>query len=487
MIFAGNLIASTQTSKTYLSTRSVLQNKTIEFSAWHTLLFKSSSNSQNIIEKKNKKWVGNIQATGFYQESNNEYNLGQYFGYRDTVVNQIRDFVSVVDDEYFDGIWDAYVTHDYVGGNVVPRGNVGFSPRTYAYGMRLDLHQEFKRFFVRASTAIVQAKTNLGYGARGNLTNATKTGIVGKNLIDFFTGNLEQTEQYDQQEKLTYAKFSGSQNNSGLADVDVCLGYNMFERNDIHLDFGMLVTIPTGNEAKGEFLFEPIYGNGDHFAFGGFLDSKIRLWDDERDSIELLFSANLKYLFDNTQKRTIGIKDSDLNPIPYGHYYLGGKSGKTQLFPLANVLTRDLKIEPGIHFEALVALLLRAGNFTFDIGYDLFVADKEKVKLKRSWVNDTYAIANPTCRTDAPFDLDGDDGQDPSQPYAEQKIQSQHIDLKPASTPTRLTNKVYAACGYAFSKCQVPFILGCGVSYECTVRNTAPEGYALWGKLAVLF
>jgi hypothetical protein len=131
--------------------------------------------------------------------------------------------------------------------------------------------------------------------------------------------------------------------------------------------------------------------------------------------------------------------------------------------------------------------LLRAGNFTFDVGYNLFVADKEQVSLKYAWVDDTYAIANTKCYTDAAFDPDGEDGQDPAEPYAEQKIQSQHIDLNPATTPTRLTNKVYAAFGYAFSKSQVPFMLGCGVSYECTVRNTALEGYALWGKLAILF
>jgi hypothetical protein len=487
-IFTCNLItATTQTNKTYLSTRPVLQNKAMEFSVWHTLLFKSSADSQNIIKKTNKEWVGTIQATAFYQESNNEYNLGQYFGYHDVVANEIRDFVSVVTNENSDGIWSAYLTHDYAGGHTVPIGDVGFSPRTYAYGVRLDWHQEFKRFFVRVNTAVVQAKTNLGYGGRGTLVSSDKTGISGKNLIDFFTGNLEQTTQYDQQEKLTYAKFAGSKNNSGLADVDVYFGYNMFEREDVHLDFGIFATIPTGNESKGEFLFEPIYGNGDHFAFGGFFDSKVRIWDDERDSIELLFSANLKYLFENTQKRTVGIKDDNLDYIPYGHYYLGGQSGKTALFPLANVLTQDLKIEPGVHFEGLVALLLRAGNFTFDIGYNLFVADKENVKLKHAWVDDTYAIANPACRTDAAFDLDGTDGQNPAQPYADQKIQSQHIDLAPATTPTRLTNKVYAAFGYAFSKCQVPFMLGCGASYECTVRNTALEGYALWTKLAVLF
>ena len=49
------------------------------------------------------------------------------------------------------------------------------------------------------------------------------------------------------------------------------------------------------------------------------------------------------------------------------------------------------------------------------------------------------------------------------------------------------TTEVYAALGYALSNGSFPFMFGCGVSYESAVRNTSLEGYALWGKLAILF
>jgi len=114
------------------------------------------------------------------------------------------------------------------------------------------------------------------------------------------------------------------------------------------------------------------------------IDSKFSLRN-KPDSwgAEFLLDANVKYLFKNTQKRTLGLLDDGGDNIPFGYYRLGGENGQTNLFPMANVLTQDLNIGGMWQFEGMAALSFNYNGWVIDLGYDLFVKESEDFARKK--------------------------------------------------------------------------------------------------------
>lgn len=328
------------------------------------------------------------------------------------------------------------------------------------------------------------------------------------NLFDYFTGKIEylnNAESTQLQKKLTHAKFGGAHDRCGIADINASLGYTFLNHNNCRAGLAMNVTFPTGHKATGEWLFEPMLGNGKHWGLGVELDSKLRLWDEgrgkSRDAIDFLFFANLKYLFDDTEKRTLGLLYNDGKKIKYGHYYLAGKKGEYQVFPLANILTRDIKVDPRLQFELLTSLAFSSENVTFDIGYNLFVKEDEKIFLKNNWDEETYAIANPgypgNPSTEGYFTRAGVDPNeglfDPtnSSHYDAKTIpgpiQFRNLDFDAARTPSQVTHKIYGALNYAFYEWKNPLMLGLGASYEFNSGNASLEGYTIWAKASIAY
>lgn len=501
-LLATSAFSKTHTNKTFLTPRSSLDNLPLEVSSWHT---------QFMIKNKHK-FEGSIQASGFYQKSDNRSDLGKYFGYYAKNEQVKRDFISIIpmpDPNVMpfntDDIPVLYIIHDPTAAALNFGGKIKFKPTQEVYGLHLDYYQNLCNFYLKVNLPIVEVKNDLNISSIGELPFAKLFGgDTFYNLYDFFKGKIENldAESNSQQKKLTHAKFSGTKDECGVADINVSLGYTFYKKHNCRVGIGANVTIPTGNDSNGEWLFDARVGNGDHWAVGGELESKFRLWDEGkgRDSIDFLLFANLKYLFENSEKRTLGLLDNAGEKIKFGHYYLAGKKGELPVFPLANVLTRDVKVEPGLQFEMLAGLAFNANNVTFDLGYNLFVKDCENVHLKDDWKNDTYAIANPGYPEEdinGYLTLTGEEPNNgpfnPTNPaHYDAKtipgpIQKENLDIDAARTPSQLTHKVYGALNYAFYEWKYPLMLGIGASYEFDSGNAALEGYNFWVKASVSY
>ena len=493
---AASAHTKTVTNKTFFMPRSVHNNLAMEYSTWHS----------QISKKEDRNWAGSVQATGFFQASTNKSNLGNYFGEFAENQDVLRDYISVVGEDLItgdpvpardpDGIESQYIFHHMQPVAVQPDigGKIRFKPYQETYGLRFDYHQNIvKDFYFKASLPVVNVKNNIStsdIGEQRALINDPGAPYAGKNLYDYLKGNLAVTTadgagyEDNLQNALTHAKLDGKKDKAGVADIDLAIGYNFWKKRGNHIGVYLDVTIPTGNSPKGEFLFEPICGNGQHWAFGGGLDTKFRLWNKKNDSINLLVVADLKYLFQDTEKRTLSLLNDNGNKINFGHYYLGGEKDAYPTFPLANVLTQDLKIRPGLQFEGLVDLAFESTNLTFDIGYNIFSKEEESVFLKNTWPTATYAIANPTFDTQIAFD--------PATDYAAAmliagSIEQKHLDFDAVRHPRYTTHKIYGALGYAFNDWKFPLMLGLGTSYEFTGGNAALENYALWCKAGLSF
>ena len=210
-------------------------------------------------------------------------------------------------------------------------------------------------------------------------------------------------------EPLNYARIAGCNcaplTRSGLADLRFTLGYNAYMSDTLHVGFGLTGAAPTGNRPHGEFVFEPMVGNGNHWELGGQFTSHYEFWqsEDEEKSFTGYFDINLTHMFTARQTRTF-----DLKGKPNSRYMLAQKLGKPSFAlyyapafgttntnanfvpdasfkniftPAANLTTVDVDVNIGAQIDMVVMLNYTSKNVSFDFGYNLWARTCERIKL----------------------------------------------------------------------------------------------------------
>jgi hypothetical protein len=427
-------------------------------------------------------WKSHFQVVPFYQASVKGEDVGKYFGIGNGKNNfKIGQLVGVNSVE----VQSNYLFHDYANvaaGSQYPDGDVYLDPKQEVFGFRFDFFQflkhPFKNTFIKFGIPIVRVEND----PHLNVRNGNADGD-GNTLAKFFSGQAIVQDVTNEQNALTYAKIDGRRSDAGVADVDVAFGYRFVQdpRKTLYMNVG--ITLPTGNKATGQYLFEPIYGNGQHFAVGFGIDASLELWKRKSCNGRLLVSLNHRYLFRGSQVRTIPI---DSPAYPLGRYYLLAKNGDpsgTPLTPAANILTQAVSVRPGNQVDTMVAVSVKSKRFLLDLGYNLFLKEGESVKLKTAWPSTTqYGIAYRG------FAINGGGNVDIDNPlHVEKKIETADLSLVGAATPSQITHKAFGALGYKFHIGRFPTSFSFGASYEFAQDNHELEGYAFWGKFGMSF
>jgi hypothetical protein len=504
LVGVGSVGAKTYTNKTFLATRSHNDNMAMEYTGWHKQWRKMMG----------KRWGGTFQATGFYQASENQTDLGKYFGKYNSATasatniysGQIQDFIWVMsrpgltatNNEKAFLLDPGFIIHDNVPAiakdqRLHVKGT--FRPKQTSYGIRLDYHQKLdklaKGMYFKATVPIVHVKNDMNVAYTGTkMSQKIPPGAtIDKTLANYLAGNLEIENV---QEKLKSAKICGSQSETGVADVELMLGYNFLYKEHKHCGVNVSITIPTTDTPDGEFLFEATIGQRGHWTLGLGVDSAFELWQHGEKSIEFNGAIKGKYIIPETEKRTLGFKyNTTAFPsiiagkfVPMGWYMLGGKLGQKVLFPLANILTRDVGVRPGWQVEGLANMVFNWSDFTFDLGYNLFAKERESVMVKCWPSTGMYAIAHPDDADPATAFTNAND----IWPNDDNWIMPEDLTTDPAVTPVYVTHKIYGGVTYAMNDWEYPFMFGVGASWEFTQgTNSALDGYALWAKIAVTF
>jgi hypothetical protein len=520
MIF-GSAAATTYSNKTFLTPRSNNMNLAMEYTTWHKQI--------SMID--DKKFGGSIQATGFYEESTNEKDLGKYFGVCGAD-GAIKDYlivyrtgalpISPLEDIASDFIFHTYDVQNW---KKTLADKLTWRPDRKAYGVRLDYHQKLDKLlnglYFKVTLPIVHVKTSMGWsssctacgaGAGGNcskqrLQSAADTlGGDLKSLGDYLTGNVVNDYANAKQVALCKAKIHNSNSETGVADIDVILGYNFIYKKDKHININIGVTIPTGNDPSGEYIWEAVVGNHDHWGLGFGLDSSFEIWKDDEKSLDFLLVFNYRYLFSSKEMRTMGMyfpsggtipAAQQGKKVPYGHWYLGAKKGDKFATPMANFLTRNIKVTPGSHFDGIVQLAFNYQNWTFDLGYNLFAKESENVRLKcvpcatgcspsdcDGWTDGTYAIINAGASN---WDTTAAFLNVATHAYGSVTIDTEHLDLSACTSPAATSHKLYGGIGHAFNDWDYPLMLGIGGSYEWGTDNDSLDQWALWAKIGLRF
>ena len=269
-------------------------------------------------------------------------------------------------------------------------------------------------------------------------------------------------------------------------------------RGRLSLNLGL--TVPTGNTPRGEYAFEPIVGNAGQWGLGAGVDGNLSFSVGNSSKLNLSLVANYRYLFEDKQRRTVGINgnsmglESELPAINnFNQYYLLGKVGDavgTPLTPAANVLAINVHARSGAQLDTIFNINYTNKGFTLDLGYNLFWKEAESLTLTNdSWTDDQYAIAknnlNVTTLESGTIAAHGyfNVAQDAQGAKA---ISASDLDLQRAASQSQVTHKAYLGLGYIFKRYQRPWMLGIASSYEFADRN-ALANWALWCKAGVAF
>jgi len=314
---------------------------------------------------------------------------------------------------------------DYFGLPTDYQSVVCFSPRIKNFvadvqgyfGFNGDCTQDF---YIRFNLPITWTKWNLNYdedikaaGTNGyNPGYFNASGVARSDLLDsatdFFSGKAAPTLGDGVTfERLACSKWArcGScfdRKEVKVADFEGVLGWNFVCDEDCHFGLNARFTAPTGTRPRGEFLFEPIIGNGKHWEFGGGLTSHTNLWrcDHSDASFNMYLDANVTHLFDACQTRCF-----DLSGRPNSRYWLAARLGANNeglaglipndppvvtpsdfqfanaFAPVANLTCVKVQVKNNVQADIALKFEYATGEgFSADLGYNFWIRTCDKIK-----------------------------------------------------------------------------------------------------------
>lgn len=374
MAFSQLTAADTNTNHTYFAARPQGVNMAMEMPTWF-----------GHISRKDTTFGGSLQATGFYQHSTNGKDLAKFLMFDG------RDSLRIHGANAASAHADAQVhpfNFNLATGPANHDSTISLNPEQEVYGTRLDYHQELDHLlnglYLSVSAPIVHVtnkpnlKENVAQESAHNGPHTVAQTLRGDRLTS------------DWSEPFRYGKINGSQSVTGLADVDARLGFNFIQKRRVRAGLELGVTIPTGNKVTGEYLFEPVVGNANHWGLGAGLNTLVAVWEDakQRDhNVCLAVQANYRYLFKDTERRTLELKGQKW--ARYIRMRQVDPTDETRVLanslPGVNALTRNLNVTPGSQVEGLATLSYHRNRWTFNAGYNVWWKEKEQVSLKGKW------------------------------------------------------------------------------------------------------
>lgn len=466
------------TNKTFLMPRSHGVNLPMELATFNEVANRTSEDQ----------FGGNFQATVFYNATSNEDDTGEYFGIKGKNTFNLQ----------YAGSTDlnaGYIIHNAgKAAGTLDYATLSLNPEQHAWGVRLDYYQNLdkllKGLYFKVALPIVHVENDMELGVKGLDTPNAAQDVA--DIKDYFKGNLERLVNLANvnQAKLTNAKIDGQRDRTGVADIDLVLGYKFLNKENYHVALNLGLTIPTGNESEGEFVFEPMIGNGDHFGFGGGLDASARVWGDDCHNLKINVVANYRYLFENDEKRTLGINGVTGYTNDWSQYTLLAKSTPAaniqtlQFIPAANITTQNVDVTPGSQLDAIFALAYNNGGFCVDLGYNMFWKEAEDVEIKSDPFGGNYSIVNPTLDPTTNTNFNPANG---AHAIGGAALTKANLDKSVAETPSQVTHKLYGSLGYIFREWECPVMFGLMGGYEFAGENSALEKWEIGGKIGVGF
>lgn len=401
------------------------------------------------------------------------------------------------------------------------RSIIEFHPQQTVYGLGMHFRSDIwkdeennRAIFFSASSpwlhvsnrfSIVENVVNDGGGVDTAIPGAVPNMIAAYRQPAWNYGKIS-----DQCMNETDACVVNSLTQTGLADIELKLGIEWLERHPCHFESYLGVKIPTGNRAKGVYIFEPIVGNGGYVSVMFGTSGGARIWEKEECGYDLRleYAIHSEYLFSRQQVRSLDLKNK-----PYSRYIqlyaneqqaqLAASLQSQNLFtPGINLLTLPVKVTPGYLFDMNSAFVFTTHKgFQAEAGYNLYYRKSDNVKLACPFVPGPAikheagaGYTNPIRDITGNFRLEDDQAGGPSLPdvslpyYRSNMLQESDLDLASCAQPAIMTHTLYVSGGYRWDDREYPIFMNIGGSGEFSqANNAALERWVLWGKFGLSF
>ena len=442
---------SASTNKTYLAPRPVGQN-----------LAGESIAIADLARHAKKSIGGTLEATAFYNTSQDKTGLGKAFGVEN------KSGFSAAPGTTADLNSDVLIPN--YGGTAFGSNSIEFKPTEQTYGMVLNYHQDLHKImhglFVTVNLPLVTVVHNMNMSIKGDNVN---------DFQDFFNGTLMPVaiNASNARGQLTNALIDGSNSCSKIADLDLRVGYNFVDKEETQLAGTALISIPAGNKPQGVHVWEAVAGNGGHVALGLGANLTTRAWGNRHENINLIMGVDYRYTLEAVERRTFGIKGID-----FGQYnaigLTAGYKNAQQLIPAANALTLDARITPRSSFESILGFTYNRKNLALTLGYNLFYRGEGKAELLAKWDDTKYKYISKDTDMSAASALVGT------------ALTKDSIDTSSA-TSLYFSQKAYGEIAHTFKNEHYPVVLAAGAHYEFAGSNSATENWGFNFKTGISF
>ena len=261
----------------------------------------------------------------------------------------------------------------------------------------------------------------------------------------------------------------------GVDDVQIKLGYDYFLCNNDHVGFYLVGGIPTHRrDHKDNHIFESRAGSR-HGSFGFGLNTDYTLWQGCASNINWLADVKYRYVFRADERRPL---DSNRS--------------------CSVTDSQCIRVKPGSTVDFWTALHYEHCCWNFEVGYDLYWRDREKVCFrnnkdkKRHETNVTATACELRPLTDVTTGYTNGVVTDANQNLSgalnnTKGGESKYNKLHNGRNGRVTTHNVYGALGYSTSICNYPALLGIGGSYEFARCKEAFDYWSVFGKIGVQF
>jgi len=393
-----------------------------------------------------------------------------------------------------------------------------------SWRQKLSRNDEEKGFWFEASMPITHVRNSM------NLSETVIEGGDGADDTRLSFAQPNMTTAF-QQAAFNFGRIPCGCNNdltkTGLADVDLRVGYGWQKEDMCHLESYIGVSIPTGNKVKGCNMFEAIVGHDHHVGFEFGTAGGFKIWSDENEEREIRteFATHSVYFNKNTQRRSFDVKNN-----PWSRYLpvycnlaaaqaaqqagFGGlqDQGGSMYTSGINVFTQDVKVSGRFQRTYNTAFVFNSKRFSAEAGYNFFCRDAECVELC-NWCS-TVAFLDCSAQGSLVSQQTDNEGpgrtnrfrtisqcrfscvdvvevEDPvnvvEKDYNKNVVKREDLDLHSAAAPCQSQHTFYANIGYRWEDISWPTFVGLGGSYEFASDNTGLNRWLVWGKVGVSY
>jgi hypothetical protein len=349
--------------------------------------------------------------------------------------------------------------------------------------------------FVSTSWAVDFKETISSPGtiiSANDLGNPVDSPAPFNSMIEAWNG---QGTFFDVKQPLQFARIDGRKKKSHLSDIEFALGCIVLDDECNNFSINARVIIPTSNRPKGEFVFEPITGNGHYLEVGAGILGNFFIWDCNCDELLTVFiNANIYTMLKSKQMRTFDLKNNGIGSRYLLFKRFNGPTYAGEIVRGPNILTLPIHAKNRVHGDLVFMLEYLRHNLILDLGYNLWGRTRDHIEVIGTIPENTFGIAGLSGtagidrnRTASTTQINGTNATVLDPVGLPIFISNKDLDIESAAHPGAFSHGFFVHIGYLWDINYVQPFVGIGAEVEFSGTNKSLKMGHIWGKVGVSF